>query len=41
MEEVERVASQLFERDSDDVSSPRKPGVSVSNAPFGLEAVPS
>ena len=38
MEKQERVASQAFDRNSDNVPSARKPSMSVSYAPFGLEA---
>ena len=38
MEEQERVATQMLERDSDDVPSAREPGMRVSYPPFELEA---
>jgi S-adenosylmethionine synthetase len=38
MEEQERVVSQVFERNSDNIPSAREPCMSVSYAPFGLAA---
>lgn len=38
MEEQQEILSQLFERNLYDVARARKPGVSISNTPFGLEA---
>jgi hypothetical protein len=37
MQEEERVVSQVFERNSDDIPSAGEPCMSVSYAPFGLE----
>jgi hypothetical protein len=38
MEEQERIASQVLERDPDNITSTRQPCSSVSYAPFGLES---
>ncbi len=38
MEEQERIASQAFDRNSDNIPSARKPGMRVSYGPFGLQA---
>lgn len=38
MKEQQRVLSQVFERNSNNIPSARKPCMSVSYAPFGLEA---
>lgn len=37
MQEEERILPQVFECDSDDVASARKPRMSMSDAPLGLE----
>ncbi len=36
MEEQERVVSQVFERNSNNIPSAREPCMSVSHTPFGL-----
>lgn len=38
MEEEERIVSQAFDRNSDNIPSPRKQRMSASDAPFALEA---
>ena len=40
MEEQKQVSSQVLERNADDIPCACKPCMSVSHAPFGLEAPP-